>query len=169
MTYLTVLSLLVIATYTLAVCLKQPCIPYSISATFYKLAHPYWFMAAMWLTAGLLMPAVLEVSKPNTEWMAFLACVGMFLVGAAPNFKDSFEGKVHIAGAVLCVAGSQLWVACNCPWALMVWGAWLAYTVAYMFRHVSVSIVSDFIRTRPMFWVEVAALSATYLSVFLNI
>lgn len=163
------ISMLVIAAYTLAVCVKQKCVSYSISATFYKLAHPYWFMATMWLTAGLLMPAVLEASKPGTEWMAFIACAGMFFVGAAPNFKDSFEGKVHTAGAVICVAGSQLWVAFNCPWALLVWVAWLVYTVVYMSRHVSASIVSDFIRTRPMFWIEIAALVATYLSVLLNL
>lgn len=167
--YLTIISMLVIATYTVAVCVKQKSVPYSISATFYKLNHPYWFMATMWITAGLLMPAVLEASKPGTEWMAFLACAGMFFVGAAPNFKDSFEGKVHTAGAVLCVAGSQLWVAFNIPWYLLIWVVWLVYTVVYMSRHVSDSIISDFLRTRPMFWIETTALSTTYLSVLLEL
>lgn len=163
------ISMLVIATYTVAVCMKQKGIPYSISATFYKLNHPGWFMASMWLTAGWLMPAVLEVSKTGTEWMAFLACSGMLFVGAAPNFKDHFEGKVHTAGAVFCVAGSQLWVTFNCPWALLVWVVWLVYTVVYMSRHISSSLISDFIRTRPMFWVEIAALMSTYLSVLLKL
>lgn len=166
--YLTIISMLIIAAYTVAVCVKQKGIPYSISATFYKLDHPYWFMATMWLTAGVLMPVILEVSKPDTEWMAFIACTGMFLVGAAPNFKDGFEGKVHTAGAVLCLAGSQLWVIFNCPWALMIWLVWLVYTVIYMSWHVSDSIISDFLRARPMFWVEVVALVATYLAIFLK-
>ncbi|WP_148479865.1 glycosyl transferase [Parabacteroides johnsonii] len=166
--YLTIISMLIIAAYTVAVCVKQKGIPYSISATFYKLDHPYWFMATMWLTAGVLMPVILEVSKPDTEWMVFIACTGMFLVGAAPNFKDGFEGKVHTAGAVLCLAGSQLWVIFNCPWALMIWLVWLVYTVIYMSRHVSDSIISDFLRVRPMFWVEVVALVTTYLAIFLK-
>lgn len=165
---LVVISFLVIATYTVAVCVKQKGVPYSISATFYKLEHPYWFMAAMWLTAGALMPAILEASRPDTEWMAFAACAGMFLVGAAPHFKEETEGKVHTAGAVLCLAGSQLWVAFNNLWVLLVWLAWLIYTAAYMFRHVSDSIVSDFLRTRPMFWMEMASLSTVYLAMALE-
>lgn len=166
--YLTIISMLVIAAYTVAVCVKQKVVPYSISATFYKLNHPYWFMATMWITAGLLMPAVLEASEPGTEWTAFLACAGMFFIGAAPNFKDSFEGKVHDMGAVLCVAGSQVWVAFNCSLVLLVWIVWFVYTVFYMVWHISDNIIRDFIRTRPMFWVEVATLLATYLAIFLK-
>lgn len=169
MIYLVLISMMIIATYTAAVCIKQGGVPNSISATFYKLAHPYWFMATMWLTAGLLMPAILEVSKPNTEFLAFLACAGMFMVGAAPNFKDEFEGKIHTAGAIMCIAGSQLWVMFNCGWCLMVWAAYLIYTIVMMTRHVSDSIISDFLYTKPMFWVEIAALTATYLSIFILI
>ena len=166
--YLTIISMLVIAIYTVAVCIKQRGIPYSISATFYKLNHPYWFKVTMWFTAGLLLPAVLGTSKTGTEWMAFLACAGMFFIGATPNFKDEFEGKVHDVGAVLCVADSQLWVAFNNHWYLLIWVIWLVYTVVYMSRHVSDSIISDFLRTRPMFWVEVVALITTYLVIFLK-
>jgi hypothetical protein len=34
-----------------------------------------------------------------------------------------------------------------------------------MSRHVSDSIITDFLRTKPMFWIEIAALSATYASI----
>lgn len=105
-TILTIISMLVIAAYTAAVCVKTKGVPYSISATYYYLEHKLWFMATMWLTAGLLMPAILEVSKPNTEWVAFLSCAGMFFVGSAPNFKDDYESKMHSAGAIICIAGS---------------------------------------------------------------
>lgn len=159
--------MLVIASYTAAVCVKQGGVPASISATFYKLAHPYWFMAAMWLTAGLLMPALLEASKEGTEWMAFLGCAGMLLVGAAPHFKEDLEGKVHTAGAVLCLVASQVWVGFNCPWCLAVWVAYVAYTIAGMAKHVTASMVSDFLWTKPMFWIEVTAFVSTYISVFI--
>lgn len=169
MTYLIILSILVIAAYTAAVCIKQKGVPASISATFYKLEHKYWFMATMWLTAGLLMPAILEVSKPNTEFLAFIALVGMFLVGAAPNFKEESEGKVHTAGAVLCIVGSQVWIACNSAWCLFVWAAYVIYTIIGMTKHVSDSFVSDFLWTKPMFFVEVTALMTVYLSCFILI
>lgn len=167
MIYPAIISLLIIAAYTAAVCAKQKKVPYSISATFYKLEHPYWFMATMWLAAFTLMPAILEVSKANTEWAAFIALLGLLMVGAAPNFKDKTEGKVHITGAVLCLLFSQVWVMVNCTACLLVWFVWLIYTMFYMARHVSDSIVADFLRTRPMFWVEVTALTAVYLATFL--
>ena len=166
-TALTLLAFACILSYTLAVCLKFKGIPNSISATFYKLEHPYWFCATMWITAGFLMPAILEVSKPGTEWMAFLGCAGMLMVGAAPNFREEFEGKVHTAGAILCLAGSQLWVAFNCPWVLLLWIAYVVYTVVMMTRRVSGSFMSDFLWTKPMFWVEVTALVSTYLTILI--
>lgn len=169
MIWLVILSMLVMSTYTAAVCVKQGGVPDSISATFYKLEHKLWFMTTMWLTAGLLMPAILEVSQQDTEWTAFIACVGMFLVGAAPNFKDGFEGKIHRIGAILCIVGSQVWVMFNQPWSLMVWIAYIGYTVAVMVRNDNDSIISDFLYTKPMFWIEITALMATYLSVFINL
>lgn len=160
------ISILCIVAYTIAVCVKNKGIPNSISATFYKLEHPYLFCATMWVTAGLLMPAILEVSKPGTEWIAFLGCAGMLMVGAAPNFTDDLEGNVHTAGAILCLAGSQLWVAFNCPWVLLLWIAYVVYTVVMMTRRVSGSFISDFLWTKPMFWVEVTALMATFMALF---
>ena len=168
MIYLIILSMLFIASYTAAVCVKQGGVPASISATFYKLDHKAWFLATMWLTAGLLMPAILEVSGEGTEWTAFLACGGMLLVGSAPNFREESDGRVHTAGAVLCIAGSQLWVALNSPWCLMAWAAYVIGTLVYMTTNeVTDDLRADFMDTRPMFWVEVAALVATYVSVFI--
>lgn len=162
------LSLLVISIYTVAVCIKQKGISYSISATFFKLNHPYWFMATMWLTAGLLMPSILEVSKPGTEFLAFLSCVGMFMVGAAPNFKEEFEGKIHLAGALMCVIGSQLWVAFNAWYMLVVWLAYIGYTALFMVKEKEGGFWYKFYQSKPMFWVEITALLSTYLTVLFN-
>lgn len=169
MLYLIILSILTIAAYTAAVCVKQGGVPNSISATFYKLEHKYWFMATMWLTAGLLMPAILEVSKLNTEFLAFFACAGMILVGAAPHFKEESEGKVHTAGAILCIVGSQVWVAFNMAWALFVWVAYLIYTAVAISRQKEGVFIYKFRQTKPMFWVEVAALVATYLTALISL
>lgn len=166
MVWLVILSMLVMAAYTAAVCIKAKGVPYSISATYYKLQHPYWFMAAMWVTAGLLMPAVLEASKLGTEFLAFLACAGMLFVGAAPNFREELEGKVHMSGAVVCVVASQLWVAFNCWWILLpVWGAYLTYTIISVSRQKQGVFLYKFLQTKPMFWVEITALSATYVAI----
>ena len=165
---LTLLSLGCILVYTLSVCVQCKGVPYSISETFYKLDHKLWFGATMWLTAGLLMPAILEVTPESYQFTAFLACAGMMLVGVAPNFREGIERPIHIVGAILCLVFSQVWVGLTCPWFLLVWIVYVIYTVVMMARHVSDRALSDFLQTKPMFWVEVTALVVTYMVLLWN-
>lgn len=166
-TVLVILSVLCITAYTAAVCIKIKGIPSSISATFYKLDHKLWFGAAMWLTAGLLMPAILEVTPDCYQFTAFLACLGMLLIGIAPNFREGIDRPIHITGAILCILFSQVWVGLTCPWMLLVWIAYLAYTAWGMKKHWKGNVISAFLLTKPMFWVEVAALLAAYVTLFI--
>lgn len=163
---LIILSLGCILAYTLAVCLKFKGIPNSISATFYKLEHPYWFMATMWLTSGLLIPAILEVSNPNTDFLSALAVFGMMLVGAAPNFKDKFEGKVHVAGAIMTMVFSQTWVACNFAWALFLWLAYIVYTAIMMNESDEETFIDKYYDTNPLFWIESVCIITVFTSMF---
>lgn len=164
---LVLVSLLLITAYTTAVCIKGHGVPSSISATFYALDHKLWFGATMWLTAGLLMPAILEISTENSEWAAFLACVGMMLVGLAPNFKEEFEGKIHEAGATMCLLFSQVWIGFNNPWLLLAWLIYLIPTAILTWRNYRE--IKDwylaFLLTKPMFWVEIVAPATTYMTV----
>lgn len=164
---LTIISLVVIAAYTAAVCVKGKGIPYSISATFYSLAHKWWFGATMVLTAGLLMPAILEVTPESYQFTAFLACVGMIMTGTAPHFKEGTEKKVHTVGAVLCLLFSQVWVGLTCPWMLLLWIAYIGYTVWGIYKSWNGNFKASFILTKPMFWVEITALVATYVTLFI--
>lgn len=158
-----VLSFLSITSYTTVVCIKQKGVPYSISETFYRLEHKLWFEATMFLTAGLLMPVILDVTPESYQFTAFLACAGMMLVGVAPNFREGIERPIHIAGAILCLVFSQVWVGLTCPWFLLVWIVYVIYTVVMMARHVSDRALGDFLRTKPMFWVGATALVVTYM------
>ena len=45
---LLIISFLVIAAYTAAVCIKAKGVPYSISATYYAIEHKGWFRFTMW-------------------------------------------------------------------------------------------------------------------------
>lgn len=167
MYYLVVISMLVIASYTASVCIKAHGVPNSISATFYALAHRYWFRFTMWATPILLMPAILEVSRPNTDFLAFLALIGMILVGCAPDYvRDPFQKKLHVTGAIMCIGFSQVWVAFNYWWVLFpVWGIYLVYTGISIIRQKEGVFIYKFMRTKPMFWVEIAALATTYSAV----
>lgn len=169
---LSILSVFTISLYTGAVRIKGRGVPYSISATFYALAHKYWFRFTMWVTPILLMPGILEVSRPGTEFLAFLALIGMLAVGSAPDYaRDPFQNKVHVSGAVMCIGFSQLWVALNCWWVLLpTWVAYLTYTTISIVRQKEGMFLYKFIQTKPMFWVEIAALSCTYsaLAILIN-
>lgn len=161
---LAILSVFAISLYTGAVCIKGRGVPYSISATFYALAHKYWFRFTMWTTPILLMPGILEVSRPGTEFLAFLALIGMIMVGSAPDYaRDPFQHKVHVSGAIMCIGFSQLWVALNCWWVLLpVWLAYLTYTGISIGRQKEGVLVYRYMQTKPMFWVEIGSLGGTY-------
>ena len=180
MTPLVLSSLLLITAYTAVVSYKSGGIPSSISVTFYRLKHPYWFCAVMWLTAGLLMPAILEVSTPGTEWIAFLGCAGMLLVGVAPNFREEFEGKVHTAGAIITMLSSQVWVAFHAPLLLTAWALWLVYTMYSIFGYMDDAqeqrgftadgdFMEGFYESKPLFWVEIVSLTTTYITIFFTL
>ena len=160
------ISFLSILLYVVSMCVKVRGVPNSVSDTYYSLKHKLWFLATMWITAGTLMPAILEVSKPNTEFLAFIACVGMVLVGAAPNFKND-ERRAHLAGAYLCIIGSQIWVAVNTWYFLSLWLIWMAYTIIKVVKQDEGTFVYKFMSTKPMFWIEVTALVSTYLAVLI--
>lgn len=164
MTTLTLLSIICILSYTLAVCLKFKGIPNSISASFYSLEHKWWFRFTMWVTPFLLLPEILEASTETTQFLAFLAIVGMVVVGCFPDYvSDQFNKRGHTAGAIMCLVFSQLWVAFNGAWFLLPWLAYLVYTGVQMKRLWDGKFYTSFLKTNPMFWVEVFALLTTYM------
>lgn len=169
MVTLVIISLLIIAGYTTAVCLKTKGIPYSISATYYTLDHKLIFGASMCLTAMFLFPVVWGLSTTLImQLLAIAACAGLIGIGLAPDFKDSWINKVHCTSAAITLICSQLWVALTPIWWVLipVWILYIVYTVWYMAKHVTDSIISDFIRTRPMFWTEIAASTSFFTTVF---
>lgn len=163
---LIIISFLIITSYV-GVMIYRKGIPYSISDTYYSLEHKWWFGITMVLTAGLLMPAILEVTPESYQFTAFLACVGMIMTGVAPHFKEGTEKKVHTVGAVLCLLFSQVWVGMTCPWTLLIWIAYLVYTAIGIKKNWDGNFISAFLLTKPMSWVEITALVATYVTLFI--
>jgi len=168
-TILTIISMLVIAAYTAAVCVKTKGVPYSISATFYAIEHKEWFRFTMWACPMVLMPAILEVSKPGTEFLAYLALAGMIVVECFPNYKaDKFQHRGHIAGAMMAILFSQTWVSLNLWPMLFVWLAYVGYTALSIAKGKEGTFWYKFYQSKPMFWIEIAALLSTYFTVLFN-
>lgn len=164
MMWLIIISMLIIAGYTTAVCVKQKGVPYSISATFYAIEHKGWFRFAMWVCPMMLMPAILETSKPGTEFLAFFALVGMIVVGCFPDYKaDKFQHQGHVYGATMAVLFSQLWAAFNFWPMLLVWLAYVGYTALSMAKEKEGTFWYKFYRSKPMFWIEIVSFLIIYL------
>ena len=163
-TILTIISMLVIAAYTAAVCVKTKGVPYSISATFYAIEHKGWFRFTMWACPMVLMPAILEVSKPGTEFLAYLALAGMIVVGCFPDYKaDKFQHRGHIAGATMAILFSQAWAALNLWVILLAWLSYIGYTALSMVKQKGGTFKEKYKETRPMFWIEIVSFLVIFL------
>ena len=163
MILLVLLSFILIAGYVYAMIKKGKEIPYSISATYYALTHKFWFALCMIGSGVLLLPAALESSTENSQFLVFLSVVGMVVLGVSPNFKS--EQKVpHAIGAAMSLIFSQIWVGCNSWYWLLLWLGFIIYMVVSMKKHWTGNFISDFIKRKPMFWIEVISLLAVYLT-----
>ena len=154
---LTIISLLLLTAY-IAYAVIFCGVPSSLSDTYYQLekhGRKKWlFQIAMILTAFLLLPAWLELSSENTQFLAFLSCGGLLFVGLAPCFKMELDGKVHYTGTVVSGLSAILWIIFS--------GMWYIPLVAF-----AVAIFLMIKYKRWMFWIECAAFLSTYIAVLL--
>lgn len=152
------ISILIFCTYT-AVMIKLFGIPEAYSETYYLLEGKckgcgWIFTAFCILTAGFLLPPWLDMTPPEYQYTCFLSCAGLMFVGVAPQFEESLTAKVHYSGAIISCIFSQVWCIYAGYWyisATLIVGA-----LIYL-------LLKD--RRRWMFWLQLAAISATYLSI----
>lgn len=171
--YLVVIALIVFLVYVVGmICMFG--IPASISDTYYLLEKRRkglgWLFTAMcWLAGGLLLPALLDMTPDSYQFSAFLACGGLIFVGTAPQFKLQLTGTVHYSSAGVCVVFSQLWAVLTQWWVLLpVWLSYIVCTTIAIKRQKEGVFWYKFRKTKPMFWVEIAALTSTYLVIAFN-
>lgn len=155
-----ILALIIIFLYVGILIYKNKEIPSSISETYYILQNKYWFQFVMTSVGIILLITLLNIIPGSIQFLAFLSCSGMILVGTSPNFKEEFEGKVHKAGAIISILGSQLLVALTQPIILLSWILWILYTLCRLKTN---NIRESFIQTKPLFWIEVISFITIFL------
>lgn len=98
-------------------------IPDSISATVYGMPHPFIWTLCVWVGGGTILPLMLSCSGDNWQWLAFLSCACLLLVGAMPLIKGNHNTLHNVLGALSCVLG-QIWCAVMWNWVyvLIGWG-----------------------------------------------
>lgn len=128
-------------------------IPESLSATYYEPDVKGWVLQLMLVGTGfLLMPAWIEESPQDLQFLAFLSCAGLVFVGAAPMFRLPLQGAVHYASAAVCCTSSVVWVVLMGYYPIVVSSAFLAF-MAYLRWG------------QWMWWLEMAVIGMVFASI----
>lgn len=169
---LTLLSLAIFVIYLTLFLRYAGEMPKSLSETYYYLGsvgYPEagWrsdfsrlrasiFTAMMWAIAFLLIAPMMDVTPDGLQFLVFLSLAGICFVGAAPEFKEIYEGKVHTASAVIAAV-------CALAWVVFVAGGVIPIVVSLLFSLCGAIATSTLVRSRT-FWLELVAFNSVYLS-----
>ena len=130
---LTTIAMAVLTIYTAALCLAERQIPPSLSASVFYLprAGAIIWLAVISIVVFCLAPVLLAVSRPATQFLAFISCAGLLFVGGCPLVKDKTDltYKIHIAGAVTCAVAANLLIITNRWWLMFLWIPWLFWFI----------------------------------------
>lgn len=154
------LSLLILAGYLTAILLKYKVIPNSLSNTYYMLGKwGFVFTLVMFVIAFLILPPMLEVTNIMFQFVAFFCPAAICFVGAAPNFKEEMEGKVHTIAALISAISGLLWVAFLTKfWWIILICIIICGILAYRTKT---------IETSKVWWLEMIAFGSVYLALIL--
>ena len=156
---LALISLALLTAYLIYAIRQIKSVPDSISDTYYQLEKrdcPKWlFQLTMVAAAYVMLPAWIDQSNVNIQFLAFLSCAGLTFVGMSPLFKLKLEGKVHYVSAAICGGCAVLWLILSGMWYLPALFFFVAIVLAYRW-------------SRLMFWVECAAFASTYAGLIIK-
>ncbi len=144
-----------------AVVIKLHGIPASISHSYYLLKDggkkkdnllASTFTLFCWSVALTLLPFWLDLKANDTNFLIFMACAALCIVGAAPMFKEKFEHEIHNKGAWACFLAAYAWLILHGNLAVSI-AATLALVLVYLF-----------VKANKVYWLECVAFAAIYLA-----
>ena len=106
---LAIIILIALALYVFSCCVTKRT-PTMLSEVYYLADKDWLFPTLMAALGASFLPLMLEAG--GLECMAFLACVGIIFVGAAPAYLDEGERTIHKCGAITAAVASVAW-ACS--------------------------------------------------------
>lgn len=106
---LAIIILIALALYVFSCCVTKRT-PTMLSEVYYLADKDWLFPTLMAALGASFLPLMLEAD--GLECMAFLACVGIIFVGAAPAYLDEGERTIHKCGAITAAVASVAW-ACS--------------------------------------------------------
>lgn len=106
---LAIIILIALTLYVFSCCVTKRT-PTMLSEVYYLADKDWLFPTLMAALGASFLPLMLEAG--GLECMAFLACVGIIFVGAAPAYLDEGERTIHKCGAITSAIASVAW-ACS--------------------------------------------------------
>ena len=165
---LSVIAFLLLGGYLLIMALRHG-IPTMISDTFYQLGKRGWLFSTIILAVAFMMVICLLDSGKGIQCLAFLGCGGLAFVGAAPNYCDSNEYKVHKTGAIIAAIGCIGWCLSVCWWVtaftLLAYAVYLG-TMNLLKTLNGIWYISSNVKFHPWYWAEVAAFADVFATVW---
>ena len=161
---LTITSLVILMSYTVAVCIKFG-IPTTLSESYYFIYKKYLFTLVMWLAGFLILPPIMEMTGGDTQIIPFLSIIGIMIVGAAPRYKEQ-ERTLHIVGATMAGFFSQLWIILYAyPWTLLTWAILIIWAIGILIESKLVEWSEELDKRKWFFWAEMLAFINLYLNI----
>lgn len=142
------LTLLLIALYS-----RNIGRPTMISEIYYGTGRSLLLPCLLVALALSFLPTMLDLG--GQQWLAFLTCMGLAFVGAAPAYLSEGERSVHKGAAILAAVAGTLWCMTMEPCVVGV-----AAIIA------AIATLAD--RRCWLFWCEVCAMSSVAATVVIK-
>ena len=127
--------------------------PTMISEIYYGTGRSLLMPCLLVALALSFLPTMLDLG--GQQWLAFLTCVGLAFVGAAPAYLSEGERPVHKGASIMSALSGTLWCLTMEPWVVAV-----AAIIAV------IASLAD--RRCWLFWCEVCAMSSVAATVVLK-
>lgn len=146
--FLYVVTILLIALYS-----RNMGRPTMISEIYYGTGRSLLMPCLLVALALSFLPTMLDLG--GQQWLAFITCMGLAFVGAAPAYLSQGERPVHKGAAILAAVAGTLWCMTMEPCVVAV-----AAIMAI------IATLTD--RRCWLFWCEVCAMSSVAVTVVLK-
>ncbi len=163
-----IIATTLLVAYTLILCVVNKHIPDSLSQSVFFLppSASWLWTLVIGFFAFAIMPAFIDKTPENWQWLAFISCAGLMAVAFAPLLpaketltqdgdkvidKSDLGYKVHMVGAFTAAIGSQVLIARCQPLVLLCWIPYIGYFVYYYSQYFFKLMVPW--RTK-VFWAE---------------
>ena len=115
-----------------------------------------WVFTAVMVTCAILMMVCMLDTGKGVQFLAFIGCVGLMFVGAAPNYLDADDYPIHKGGAIVAAIGCVGWSLSVC---------WVPTAVIALIYLLLVSCSDDNEVYKPVWYMaEVAGFLDVYIT-----